>query len=319
MTHGGTLFEAARLLGCDWREMLEFSASINPLGPSPSVRPAILDALESIVHYPDRHADRLTRALAELWDVDPACIIVGNGATELIHFLARVWPQPETTLVVPIFGEFHRAYPQAALVSLADAPDDGLLIYSNPATPTGELTAAPDRSGLTIVDESFIEFTDAASRIGSGAIVIRSLTKFHALPGLRIGALVAPAPLANQWRIPREPWQVNILAEAAALAALQDTDHASRTREYVSEERERVHSRLLQLPGVTPAPSQTNYIYVRLDYSAGALCKFMLDRRILLRNCIGWPGLHGEGVRIAIRSMADNDRLLETWRSFPCD
>jgi threonine-phosphate decarboxylase len=257
--------------------------------------------------------------LAEQWDVDPACIIVGNGATELIHFLARVWPQPETTLAIPIFSEFHRAYPQAALVSLGDAPDTGLLIYSNPATPTGELTAVPERSGPTIVDESFIEFTDAVSRIGSRAIVLRSLTKFHALPGLRIGALAAPADLAKQWRNLREPWQVNILAEAAALAALQDTHHASRTRDYVNQERERVHSRLLQLRGVTPAPSQANYIYARLEYNAGALCKFMLDRRILLRNCTGWPGLSGEGVRLAIRSTADNDRLLDTWRSFPCD
>ncbi|MEJ7608506.1 MAG: aminotransferase class I/II-fold pyridoxal phosphate-dependent enzyme [Bryobacteraceae bacterium] len=114
LAHGGDIFSQACANGWDWHDVLDFSASINPLGPSPHVRKAIIASLDKIVHYPDRYSSDLVLRLAEEWSVDPDSILVGNGATELIHFLSRVWVHQNTTLIVPTFSEFHRAYPGAA-------------------------------------------------------------------------------------------------------------------------------------------------------------------------------------------------------------
>src|SRR5438874_2009229 len=94
VVHGGNIFEVARERGWDWRDVADFSASINPLGPSFAVFDAIRAALDRIQHYPEREPASLRGALAELWKIHEAQILLGNGATELLHWLARVSPQP---------------------------------------------------------------------------------------------------------------------------------------------------------------------------------------------------------------------------------
>lgn len=316
--HGGTAMATAREHGWDWREILEFSASINPLGPSPRVRDAIAKAIDQIVHYPDPYASRLTAALAQRWNVDPSRILCGNGATDLIHFLARTWPHQHVTLAVPTFSEFHRAYPNAEHTGIHDQwPDTGLLVIVNPNNPTGEAVTLRRRTGFTLVDESFLDFTDLPTAMNSDSVlVLRSLTKFHALPGLRVGALVGPPDLIHMLRHFREPWQVNVLAEAAALAALGDEEHATQTRRYLLRERERLWPLLQELPGVLPFPTVANYFFAHVRYPADRLCQYLLERRILIRNCTGAPGVAGEAVRLAIRNAGENDRLLAAWREF---
>jgi threonine-phosphate decarboxylase len=321
VTHGGAVFVAARELQCDWREILDFSASINPLGPAPGVRSAIADAVDRVVHYPDPYASNLRAALADEWDVAPERIMVGNGATELIHFLARVWRE-DATLVTPVFSEFHRAYPLARRIAVGEPwPDRGLVVVTNPLNPTGAAALLPEgRDGMTLVDESFIEFTDLVPCMQrENCIVLRSLTKFHALPGLRVGAVVLPEWLAEELQPRREPWQVNVLAEAAALHALRDRYHQQQTRDYVRFEQQRLARSFVGLAGVRLHPTLANYYLAQLDYSAAALCEHMRGQRILLRNCSGWPGVEGEAVRFAIRTREENDRLIEVWGTFPCD
>jgi threonine-phosphate decarboxylase len=316
VTHGGAIFAAARDLQCDWRDILDFSASINPLGPSPSVRPALLQALDEITHYPDPYATRLQMALAREWDVDPRRIFLGNGATELIHFLARVW-HIEATLITPVFSEFHRAYPQARL---NEWPEDGLVVVSNPVNPTGSEGQFRYRRGWTLIDESFLEFTDLPTRMHEErCLVLRSLTKFHALPGLRVGALVGPFELMDELRPAREPWQVNVLAEAAALAAIADKEHQRRSKEFVAAERHRLWEQFSDLPGVDLQPTHANYYLAKLRYRAQELCEFLYQRKVLIRDCTAIPGVDGESVRFAVRSREDNERLLELWRTYPCD
>ena len=318
--HGGNVFAVARANGWDWHEIVDFSASINPLGPSPAVLPAIKEALDRIERYPEPHAEGLVSALAHTWDVDPDSILTGNGATELIHFLAWAWPHEHVSISVPAFSEFHRAYPQAALVRSGERPPEGgLLIVTRPNSPVGIDVAVPDRDAPTLVDESFLEFSDLRSSIGEGPVVLRSLTKLHALPGLRIGAVVGPPPLIRSWRERRAPWQVNVLAQAAAIAALDDPSHTLRSRDYVAAERERLWPELCQLRGVMPVRGCANFYFARLAYRSADLCDFLLRRRMLLRDCTGWLGVDGEAVRFAIRSHEENDRLLASWKEYPCD
>lgn len=333
VTHGGNLFAVAAAHGWDWREVADFSASINPLGPSPRVAPAIGAALDRIRHYPDREPRALCAALAKHWGVREDQILTGNGATELLHFFARVWRNRKVTLAVPVFSEFHRAYPHAALVPAADLdawPDDGLLVATQPLNPTGEVLRPPrlrtwllDTSCPVLVDESFLDFTGLESVASllerrPGLFVLRSLTKFHALPGLRVGALLGAAAAIARLRAQREPWQVNVLAEAAAVAALEDTAHHARTLAYVGAERAWLEAGLRTLPGVEVKPSAANYLFVRLAYSSAALTAFLLERRILVRDCQGWPGVGGWAVRVAVRTRPENERLLAAWEEFGC-
>ena len=377
ITHGGTVFAAARERGWGWREVLDFSASINPLGPAPGVRRAITEAVDEIVHYPDPYASRLLHALAEEWGVEPDCILVGNGATDLIHFVARTLEPGPVTLVVPTFSEFHRAWPGAGLVRIEECwPDDGLLVLTNPNNPTGQAAAVQERRGLTLVDESFIEFTSSRSallagrdplphgrgseraaegtaaegmraegrasggaRAGEGqgvasgvacaggyraatvrerCLVLRSLTKFQAMPGLRVGAVVGPPDLMRWLRERREPWQVNVLAQAAALEALRDKEHARVTREYVTEEADRVFRAVSELHDVRPWRPTANYIFAELHYPAARLAEHLLEHRMLIRVCTAMPGIDGEAVRFAIRTREENNRLLQVWSEFQC-
>jgi threonine-phosphate decarboxylase len=324
VTHGGDLFAVSREHGWDWREVLDFSASINPLGPAPAVLDAIRNAVEKVAHYPEREPERLRRALAELWQVDEDRILLGNGATELLHFFARVEAFDRVTLAVPVFSEFHRAYPRAGAVPADDPqmwPSDGLLVLTQPNNPTGQTVRLATNSHPVLIDESFLEFTGVQSAMSMrqpNLYVLRSLTKFYALPGLRVGALVADEVVVSRWREVREPWQVNVLAEEAALAAIADKDHARRTVEFVAVERAWLFSQLDSLGAVQPVPSAANYILVRLEYSADALCRHFLDSKILVRNCTGTPGVHGEAVRVAVRTRRENEKLIARWREFAC-
>jgi threonine-phosphate decarboxylase len=331
--HGGDVFAVAREHGWDWRDVLDFSANMNPLGPSPDVQPAICRAIDRIVHYPEREPRALRSALARTWGLKEDQILLGNGATELIFFLSRILLPTPVTLALPVFSEFHRAFPQFRSADLTDArtwPHEGLLVLTRPANPTG-WTLATDclceyLSGsetTVLIDESFLEFSgapSAASLIESHPrlLILRSLTKFYALPGIRIGALLGDSARLVSWRERREPWQVNVLAEAAALAAIGDTAHAARSLEFVRSERAWLRQQLGSLPAIDPHPTDANFILVRLGYAAEDLCEHMLRSKILLRNCSGWPGIDSSSVRVAVRTREENERLLSVWRKFPC-
>jgi threonine-phosphate decarboxylase len=337
VAHGGGIFAAARELGCDWRELLDFSASINPLGPPPGVFAAITDARDRIAHYPDPQACELSGALAAIWGVQPEQILVGNGATELLHFLARtaptIWPQNGLTIAVPAFSEFHRAYPGAGLASLEDMdgwPEDGWLILTRPANPTGSLVpyaALAERLRATtqpvIVDESFLDFTDDVSVAAllserDGLFILRSLTKFYALPGLRVGALLASEATLARLRPVREPWQVNVFAQSAAIAAIRDRRYAEATRSFVRSESGWLRRQIDELPGTATLPPTANYIAVRLRYSGEVLVTRLRERCILIRDCGGWPGVSGEMVRVAVRTRIENQRLVAAWSEVAC-
>jgi threonine-phosphate decarboxylase len=333
VTHGGNIFAIARERGWDWRDVLDFSASINPLGPSPQVRGALCRSIDRIAHYPDREPVRLQAALAQAWRVSAEQVLCGNGATELISFLARVCSEPNVALAVPVFSEFHRLFPRATYVDLLrpqEWPRQGLLVVTRPANPTGwtlplENLASylSSSSAFVIVDESFIDFESVPSAAVllstyPQLVILRSLTKFYALPGLRLGALIGDEDRIRGWRSLREPWQVNVLAEEAGIAALRDEEHAKASLQMVERERAWLFNKIRLLPKTNPEPSRANYLFVRLGYSATELAAHLLQRKILIRNCAGWPGVVGEAIRIAVRTPSENNRLLATWKEFPC-
>lgn len=319
VTHGGNIFAVARQHNWDWRDILDFSASINPLGPSPAVSTALCRAVERITHYPERDGAELRRTLSHAWLVDERLITVGNGATELLFFLSRLLSGESVTLALPVFSEFHRAFPSAAFADVTDPgtwPDKGLLVLTRPVNPTGftlPLEWIAQCPAAILVDESFIDFSNhpsAATLLDTrpNVMVLRSLTKFYAIPGLRAGALLTSRDLSPQ----REPWQLNALAEQAAIAAVEDTAHANRTREFIHTEREWLRAQLN-----APA-SDANFLHIPLARPAAPLTAALLNHKILIRDCAGWPGVDPQSVRIAVRTREQNERLLSAWRKIEC-
>jgi len=333
ITHGGNIFAIARDRGWDWRTVLDLSASINPLGPAPGVRAAVEGALDRIAHYPCPRPRDLEQALAAHWRVSPSQVMAGGGATELVHFIARAGWNGPTALATPVWSEFYRVFPHALRVSL-DAveswPQRGLLVLSQPVNPTGQAIpvellrrAIAAREGPILIDESFIEFTRLESAVWwaehhPNLLVLRSLSKFHALPGLRVGALVGSPEWMERLARRREPWQVNTLAEAAALAALADHDHAERTRQLVEQERHWLLDQLSGLDGLKIHPGAANFLFAETAQPASEVCAWFLDRRIILRNCTGLPGVSGQAIRFAVRTRPENERFVQAARECFC-
>jgi len=325
--HGGRVFEAARRLNCDWREILDFSANINPLGPPSSALAAIAQSLERLAHYPEIGAPRLRRAAARFWGVGEENVLAGNGAVELIFFLARTLRPEHVVLEVPTFSEYRRAFAASRILAVPAAssiePAAGLTIVTRPNNPTGGgedrermlrwVRSLPAQASV-LVDESFVDFasdqalTELIDR--PGVFLLRSLTKFFALPGLRVGCLLAHPQSITELQARREPWQVSAPAEDAATAALADIDYVDKTRSLIAQERVRLTESLAALQGLSPRPSLANFVFCGYAGGTAALSERLVEHKILIRDCSDIEGVTTSAFRVAVRGREENDRLI---------
>ncbi len=289
--HGGRREEAARRLGIPKEELLDFSASINPLGPPPAALEAITKSLAEVAYYPEESGAGLAENVADFLGVAPAEVALGNGSIEIIYWLAALLGPRRVLIVEPTFSEYRTACQAAGAEceSLMLAPADDfvldvesvdprgrdLVFVCNPNNPSGNLTDSEQilylwqkcraAGAALVVDEAFIDFAGAGSSVLSagvreGLYVIRSFTKSFALAGLRIGCLAAEESLAAALRARMPAWNINCLARAAARAALADGDYLVRTRKLTPLLRERLFTDLNGVEGVRPFPSAANFI-----------------------------------------------------------
>ncbi len=371
--HGGNRAWGAAVAGCSPAEILDFSASLNPLGPPGSVLQALGRALSAsdpvvISRYPDPEYRDLRACLAKHWAVDPDWVFVGNGAAELLTWAARDAQGREVWLPQPAFGDYERALraADAAIKPLCFLPRQGsagfallqepipasgkagrVLWLNNPHNPTGWLLPRQDilpllpRFQQVVVDEAFMDFLpgdalqdapdlDSGSSAGDlpysqtliphleaypNTIVIRSLTKFFTLPGLRLGFAVGHPDHWQRWRQWRDPWSVNGLAAVAVEAALADQAFRQRTWDWLPMAREHLLKGLQALPGWDPWPSQANFVLVRCPGSATQIQQALLQRhRILLRDCLSFPELGDRYLRIGLRTLPEQEQLLSACR-----
>jgi threonine-phosphate decarboxylase len=344
--HGGNVFAVARCLGVPPGEILDFSASINPLGPAPGVREALLASFDRLVHYPDNEAVELKQALAGCHGVDPAHVVIANGSTELIYLIPRLVGGKRGLIVAPPFSEYAKSLRRAGWeigylelkpekgfsLSLAElegrlAEGYDVLFLCNPGNPTGKLLPRTEvervleacRRGGTflVLDEAFMDFCEEESAkhavVGGGkGVVLRSMTKFFAVPGLRLGYAMGAEAVIREIAALREPWSVNTVAQVAGLASLADIDYRERTLRYVAGERDFLVAGLAAIPGLKPHPSAANYILVEIGtgLSAAELRNELLKERILIRDCANFHGLSGSFFRAAVRTREENERLL---------
>lgn len=344
--HGGNIYGSARVAGVQPAQIIDFSASINPLGTPRPVIKAIRDHLRDIEHYPDPDSLELRKRLSQTFDVDPSLIICANGCTELIYLLPRALPFARVLIPNPTFNEYERACKTARpgctvipyllqkrdnfdidpvrLISAARKQRADALFLCNPNNPTGriikkapleEAAALAAKVGIYfIIDESFIEFTPAGSALdltkdNPRVIILRSMTKFYALPGLRLGWGVFPFKVASALNSIREPWSVNTLAQAAGLKALDITDHKDRTHAFIARQKDRLEQGFKRL-GIDYVPSHANY-YLLHFHQTPRIIKGLKEHNILVRNCSDFTGLDDRYIRVAVRRKRDNGILLE--------
>jgi threonine-phosphate decarboxylase len=307
-----------------------------------------------LLHYPDPDCVALRETLARRWRLTPDRILIGNGSSELIHLLPRALGIRHALLVGPTFSEYERAVVLAGgsvgylhakrseqyrppLEQVIHRIEEGrtradALFLCNPNSPTGQavdvpvvkrlLVAAAQRRVRVVMDETFADYCEERSvlremsRFGN-LLVLRSFTKFFALPSVRLGCLVASPSLIQQVRALQPPWSVNMPAQTMAVAALADRRHAGTSLDFMRRERAILTGQLALLPGVIVYPSEANFLLLELPASipAARCAGILASQGLLIRDCSSTPGLNRLTIRVAVRKPAQNRRLVAALRS----
>ncbi len=347
--HGGQLSAIARQFGIPEDELLDLSASIHPEPPAPEVLASLANLLidgRILGAYPESTYRELRGAIGSYAGVDPKCVSVANGAMALLQAALRAYGVRRCVTVVPAFGEYrcivgaaYRPFPVrvedgflpdgAALVAELDRGSDALLL-ANPHSPSGALlpraameklageTAA--RSKLLIVDEAFIDWTPEQSMAplaarSRGLVVLRSLTKFFAMPGARAGYAIAhpEAKAALDGCLPL--WPVDALT--AELARLQLAGDAAARRQATALERVWLRERLEEL-GLTVFDGSANFLLFRCRTPGSLWRDLIVKHRVVVRACETFEGLDGRYFRTAVRTRAESERLLRALSDCVC-
>ena len=340
--HGSLDLTELQRLGLRPGDVLDFSANINPYGPSPAVRPALVAA--SLEEYPDREYIELRRALSGWLGIVLERILPGNGSSELIGLTALAFVRPGDRVLVlgPTFGEYARAAqimggrlatwqardttrfafePKRIAENLVSFKPR-LVFLCNPNNPTGALLALgaiedwarQHPQTLFVIDEAYLPFAAGLdSALGfarRNVLVLRSMTKDFGLAGLRLGFAVGDERLVEMLGRVQPPWSVNAMAQAAGIVALDDLAHRQRSLECLAHDSEELAAGLARL-GLSPLPSAAHFFLVRVG-DAAAFRAALLGRGILVRDCtsFGLPAY----VRIATRRPEENGRLLAAVR-----
>lgn len=351
--HGGNI---KHLIKLGDNGILDFSASINPLGYPHKVREVIREHFDDILHYPDIDCSGLRKCLARMIGHSDDGIIAGNGSTELFYLIPRALRPAKGIVFQPTFSEFAEALKSShaeVLNAMMKEEDDfcfspsgndfhdnkaEMAFFCNPNNPTGQLVEKAVILDMIrqhprimfVVDEAFIDFVDEPERYSvireagttSNLIVVRSLTKFYGFPGLRIGYLVTRPDVAKKLVEYKEPWSVNTFAQCAAMAALEDRGFISESRELIFREQSYLFSELSRINGLAPYRPTANYLFVKIrkdGVTSSWLHKQLLGHGIAIRDCSNFTGLNDTFFRVAVRTREENMRLITALKSVITD
>jgi len=322
--------------------IIKLASNENPLGPSSLALDAIRQALPNLGQYPDGSCYALVRALARHWDVEPENIAVGNGSDEIIHYLGIVYLQPGDTLLTgdPSFVRYKSAavlnQAEFGAVDLKDHRYDldaiaeritertRLVFIANPNNPTGTMVGwkamerflerVPEQT-VVAIDEAYYEYVEHSDyprswqyvREGRNVVILRTFSKIYALAGLRVGYALARPEIIRAIHQVREPFNVNSLAQTAAVASLQDPEQVSRSRRVNSEGREYLYQEFRRL-GLPYVESQANFVIVDVKRPCRPVFQGLLQRGVIVRTCdnFGMP----TWIRVTVGTPSDNERFI---------
>ncbi len=336
---GKPIEEVQRELGLT--DVIKLASNENPLGPSPKALAALAAGAAGVALYPDAGAVLLREALAARIGFDPAQIIVGNGSDEIIRLAAEalLGPHDEAVICEPTFGEYLYAVrllgatpvlvraeqgQDLRAVAAAVTPRTRMVFVCNPNNPTGTIVNRTDLaaflaglpSGILVVYDAAYreyaadpEYADGYEFLRQGApiLVLRTFSKVYGLAGLRVGYGVGPADLVALLYRVKEPFNVNLLAQKAALAALDDAAHVAESVAKNAEGRERLYRGLARLR-LGYLPSLANFVLVDLGREAQGVYEALLRRGVIVRpaSVFGFP----QRIRVTVGTGAQIDRFL---------
>ncbi|MBI5826384.1 MAG: threonine-phosphate decarboxylase [Deltaproteobacteria bacterium] len=351
--HGGNIWGASVASSIPVEDILDFSASINPFGAPDGVRAAIEQVLKKGLAspYPDPESSALRSSLAHFHGVLPEEVLPGNGSTEFIYFIPRVYRPKNALIVEPAFSEYRRALEGSGcrVGSLVLREKDGfafdpgrfadkvkrgfdLVVLANPANPTGALIEKAEvmeaakicgKQGATlVVDEAFADFAEAGSikrecTAMRNVVVLRSMTKFFSMAGLRLGFIVARASTVKRFSSFIPPWSVNTLASAAGGAALEDSGYISKTLRWAAAERSALFKGLSSIGALKPYPGAANFLMAKITspLTAAELKARLFSDRIFIRDLSAFRGLGNKHFRVALRKGRENRLLIDALRT----
>ena len=364
--HGGNIKEISRNTGLDYKNIIDFSANINPLGMPSSVKKAIIEGIDEIEKYPDITYFELKKAIAnyenknyeDLLNKKDICkdsnkktiyikeedLILGNGAAEVLFNVVRGTNPKKVLVLAPTFSEYEEATRavdgeiiyynlkeennftiQEDILDIIDYNLD-LIFICNPNNPTGVVTykgilekiliKAKDNNVILIMDESFLDFIEEDMSMISyineydNLIIIKSLTKLFALPGIRIGyGVCRNNEIKYKVNKISPAWNINILAEIATKTALKDKSYIKETLEFIKNEKEYLYNELRKLEQIKVYTPSANFILLRTLKNID-LKNQLLKHNILVRSCSNYEGLNGTYYRVAIRNHCENIKLV---------
>jgi histidinol-phosphate aminotransferase len=335
---GKPIEEVKRELGLT--DIVKMASNENPLGPSPRAIAAIAGTAQAVNFYPDGSAYKLRQTLAARFGVDPASVIIGNGSNELVQMLALALLEPGDEVVMPV-PTFPRYEPLARMmnavpieVPLKDFRMDieamidrtgsatKIIYLCNPNNPTGtiavrsevdRLFARVSPGTLVVFDEAYYEYVTNPDypdgldylKQGFNTIVLRTFSKMYGLAGLRVGYGIGPPQLIDYLNRVREPFNVNSLAQEAALAALEDEDFVQLTRE-TNESGKKYLYEAFAARGINYVPTEANFIFFDSGRDEKAVFHQMLKEGVIIRGGFGLPA----HLRVTIGTAAQNTRFL---------
>lgn len=343
--HGGNIYEINRKFK---REVIDFSSNINPLGLSDQAKEELFKNYERILHYPDPEAKDLIKRIARYWKIKEENILLGNGSSDLIYLVVSVLRPKRVGIPAPTFSEYERAIrsingkikfyclkeEEGFAFNLTYPNKADLFFICNPNNPTGNLLLKDQRienlsTKSIIIDEAFMDFLPFEKEHtliwraveDERIIVLRTFTKFFALPGLRVGYIVGNPNLIQFLKKSSPPWNINALAQLLAEIMLSDKEYINKTRKLIEKERAFLFDEIIKIKGLRPYPSVTNFLLIKIEnknINSSYLANKLIQKGILIRDCRNFRNLGNRFIRIAVRSHKENLKLIRSLMELLC-
>lgn len=342
--HGGDIYSDPTLK--QNKEMLDYSANINPLGIPSGVRSAIKAAVADSVNYPDPFCRELRARIGRRFSVPAEMVYCGNGAADVLFRIMTALQPKRTLLLAPAFADYEKAaltvdskidyfilheengFAVTQEILKAITKRTQMVVLCNPNNPTGKLM---DKELLLavlkhceelhiplLIDECFMDFVQNEEEYSlkdqlaahPGLVILKAFTKIFAIPGVRLGfCLTSDTVLIDKLYACGQDWNVSVLAQAAGVAALEETDYLAETRELIDTEKAYLAAQL-RIIGLKVFEGAANYLLIKSLHNYPWPEK-LRKHHILIRDCSNYRGLSSGFYRIAVKTRRDNRRLIK--------
>ena len=352
--HGGNVYKARDCLNKSISEILDYSANINPLGVPQSFRIAVLEHLDLLQYYPDPEYVDARKSLGQYHNLDIANIIMGNGATEILFLIMETLRPGKVLIPSPSFAEY-RSAAESVGSTIVDyrleeenefklcvdeflnciTSDIDMVVLCNPNNPTSQIINKEEmelivsecsKKGIVVVlDEAFIDFVAEKPDLSMvdqlykypNLFIVRALTKFYAIPGLRLGYGLAGEELIKRLQQKKQPWTLNNFASLAAQILPWDYEYIRMSQDWIQVEKDRFYMQLADIGSIKVYKPYGNFMLIKLldsNFNSMVICDKMQHEDILVRDASNFNNLNQQYIRIAIKDRTSNELFYKVFR-----